>query len=192
MRKNAMIAEKVKKIKAEILDHGMDPINAAERLLEELNYKNYAPIPIVKILNELNFSVYASDVLPQNTSGYILIDPDLQEKFNTDRIIVVKRSDTLGRQRFTLAHEFAHYLFDFNENIPDRYLNAFDFDDSHGESEIRPNQFAAAFLMPSGYFSKKYKELSNLTEYDKVVELMNFFGVSRKSVLKRIEELNLN
>ncbi|MCH5197085.1 MAG: ImmA/IrrE family metallo-endopeptidase [Oscillospiraceae bacterium] len=187
-----MVAEKVKKIKGNIKERSIEnAIRVASELIDELNINN-VPVPIVKILNELGFAVYASDMPKQNISGFIIINPELNEKFNTDRVIAVERSDTLGRQRFTLAHEFAHYLFDFNENISYSYIDTYDQNKAEDISECIPSRFAAEFLMPKRIFISKYNELNNLSEYEKVSILMKDFDVSQKSVLKRIEELRLN
>lgn len=165
-------------------------IKVAKDLIKALEIKTY-PVPIVSILNDLGFSVFVSDIKDKNISGYITIDPDYINKFNTDKITAVEITDTNGRQRFTLAHEFAHYLFDFDEKNTATFFNTYDIKKADNEAEKIPSRFAAEFLMPDFLFTKRYNELGNLTYYEKVTQLVQDFNVTRKAVEKRIVELNL-
>lgn len=165
-------------------------INIAKKLIESLEIKKY-PVPIVSILNDLGFSVFVTDIKDKNISGFIAISPDYKDKFNTDKIIAVESTDTIGRQRFTMAHEFAHYLFDFNETNNATFFNTYDIEKSNTDEEAIPSRFAAEFLMPDFLFKKRFNELENLTYYEKINQLVDDFNVTTKAVKKRIEELNL-
>lgn len=165
-------------------------ISLAKKLIQSLGIKSY-PVPIVSILNELGFSVFVSDIQDKNISGFIAINPDFINKFNSDKIIAVELTDTIGRQRFTLAHEFAHYLFDFDESNVTTFINTYDIEKSDTEAEKIPSKFAAEFLMPDFLFKKRYNELSDLTYYGKISQLVQDFNVTRKAVEKRIIELDL-
>lgn len=187
MKSLAIISQFKKNIPKRDLNSAID---MAQKLVKSLGIKKY-PVPIVSILNDLGFSVFVSDIKDKNISGFIAINPDLKSRFNTDKIIAVESTDTIGRQRFTLAHEFAHYLFDFNESSKSVYFNTYDIEKSDTDAEKIPSRFAAEFLMPDFLFKKRFNELSDLTYYEKINQLVDDFNVTTKAVKKRIEELNL-
>lgn len=177
--------------KKDIPDRNIDSaVNMAKELIKSLGIKKY-PVPIVSILNDLGFSVFVTDIKDKNISGFIAISPDYKDKFNTDKIIAVESTDTIGRQRFTLAHEFAHYLFDFDETNNATFFNTYDIEKSNTNKETIPSRFAAEFLMPDFLFKKRFSELKDLTYYEKINQLVDDFNVTTKAVKKRIEELNL-
>lgn len=166
-------------------------IEVANKIIKTLKIKKY-PVPIVKILNDLGFLVVVSDMPNKNISGFIIIGEEVKDKTGNDKVIGVSMHDTVERQRFTLAHEFAHYLFDFNENKEICFFNTYDIGQADTDEEKIPSRFAAEFLMPKDMFVKRYKELDNLTRYEKINQLIIDFNTTQKSVIKRFEELNLN
>lgn len=165
-------------------------IKLAKELIQTLNIKEY-PVPIVSILKELGFAVFVTEMPRSNISGFIIIDSDLKEKFGTDKTIAIDNNDSLGRQRFTLAHEFAHYLFDFNENNETTFVNTYNLDKANENDEKIPSRFAAEFLMPEDMFRKRFEELSSMTHYERINQLVSDFNVTTKSIQKRFEELEL-
>lgn len=155
-------------------------------------YIEKMPVPIVQLAKKLCFSVFQQEFDKDNISGIIAIDPELREKFGNDKIITVNTKDNLGHQRFTIAHELAHYLFDFDENSSTQYYNAYDTTGSDNEIEERANFFAANLLMPRDEFVEKYNEYNGVfTLYDIVLKLSDDFQVSASAIKKRIEELSL-
>lgn len=164
----------------------------ASQIIKEMEIDTY-PIPIVSLLNELGFKVYTSTMPSAGISGFILINPELREKFGTDRVIAVSKDDSTGRQRFTLTHELAHYIFDFNENRRVKYFDTYNIQKADKESEAIPSRFAAEFLMPENLFVDRYKELKrkSFSLYEIVSTLMDDFNVTQKSVLKRFDELEI-
>lgn len=186
-----MCMSKIVEIKQKHLEKNEENvIFVANELLKELNIKK-APIDISKILNGLGFKIYVVDGLNESISGLIMIDPDLIEKYETDRIIILNSKDEPGRQRFTLAHEFSHYLFDFDEQKSTIYVDAYNTDRDSETPEIISSRFAAEFLIPKSLFVSKYNELKKETNnhYNHVMELMRYFDVSRKAIETRFEEL---
>lgn len=183
--------ERVKMCKQAVVDiRNTDNISAHDAAIKLLGeYKNELPIPIIKIVKDAGFSVFVQD-LPQNIGGYIVIDTDLEKKFNTDKIIVANESENTKRRRFTVAHEFGHFLFDFKSGK--EFTNAFENDNtSNSKKEMKVNEFAAELLMPKKEFSNKYKELKekNISEFDIISLLSDYFLTPIKSVEKRIIEI---
>ena len=177
-------------IKRQIKEKTIDEaIQLANLLIKKLHINNY-PIPIVSILNEIGFSIYTSE-MPSNISGFIAIDSSLEERFGTDKVIAVSNEDKIGRQRFTLAHEFAHYLFDFDDIKDERYVDTYNIKKSDKKSESVPSRFAAEFLMPKDMFYNRYKELkaTRLSMSVLVYQLSLDFNVSQKAVVKRFTEI---
>lgn len=150
------------------------------------------PVPIVQLAKNFCFSVFQQEFDKDNISGIIAIDPELRERFGNDKIITVNTKDNLGHQRFTIAHELAHYLFDFNEKLSTQYYNAYDTNDTNNKIENRANFFAANLLMPKDKFIQKYNEYNGTcTLYDIVLKLSDDFQVSASAINRRIKELSL-
>ena len=193
MKKMEKEKERIKMCKRAVVEirnmDGINPHDAATKLLGE--YENELPTPIIKIVKDAGFSVYVQD-LPQNIGGYIIVNADLEKKFNTDKIIVVNESENAKRRRFTVAHEFGHFLFDFKSGK--EFSNAFENDNTRdSQAEKRVNAFAAELLMPKEKFFDKFKELKekNISEFDIISILSDYFLTPIKSVEKRIAEIGL-
>lgn len=178
-------------IKKEIPERSIEnAVKIAKKIIASLGIKSF-PIPIVKILREIGFDVRVADIFEENISGFILIGQVVQDISGKDKAIGVSKYDSVERQRFTLAHEFAHYLFDFNENEDVEFFSTYDIEKADTDDEKIPSRFAAEFLMPEEMFIKRYKELEDLTRYEKINQLSQDFKSSQKSVIIRFEELGL-
>ncbi|NJK31588.1 MAG: ImmA/IrrE family metallo-endopeptidase [Deltaproteobacteria bacterium] len=95
-----------------------------------------APIMNLRELLETEGVRTAALVLPLNVSGLTLFGADL------GRFVAVQKHDVPLRQRFSLAHEYAHVVMD--SRGPGRVSRKREEDNI----EIRANAFAAAFLLP--------------------------------------------
>lgn len=162
--------------------------NITKKIIDDLKSKEF-PIPIVKIVGDLNFFV-GKQQMEDNLSGYIVISDEVKERFGKRKLICVNTKDSIGHQRFTIAHELAHYLFDYDENENCEFYNTYKTDEVQSDEEIRANKFAANLLMPEEEFKRQYNIFihsesfyQNMTEY---------FQVSKKAVARRIDELGLN
>lgn len=181
----------IRKFKERDLERNKEnAISVAKELISSLKITDF-PVPIVRIMNDLGFYVYSAEMPEEKISGFIMINPDIAEKIGSDRIVAVSCDDLVGRQRFTIAHEFAHYLFDFNEKTQTNYFDTYDTEKSNEPCEAIPSRFAAEFLMPEDMFVRRFNELKkgSLTRYDIVSTLVEDFQVSRKAVEKRCEEV---
>jgi Zn-dependent peptidase ImmA (M78 family) len=113
--------------------------------------------------------------------------------FRTDKvkIILVNSSKSLGHQNFTIAHELYHCLHD--TELINRACQVEMFD-RISEGEKIAELFAVHLLMPEdGIFHHlrlRGKVGSRLNLAD-VINLEQFFGVSRKAMCWRLEELKL-
>ena len=162
----------------------------AQMILDRLGIEE-VPIPIVAIMKSLNFQVVAGE-LKDEISGIIGIDDDLAKNFKSSKVIAINNKDNVGHQRFTMAHELAHYLFDFDVSNQIVYYNTYNTFEDENEEERRANYFAANLLMPEKKFKKEFDNVvikNNL--YVTVEKLSQIFLVSGEEVRRRISELSL-
>lgn len=170
-----------------------DVKEAAEKILSKSDMT--IPVKIVEICNQMGFNIYRQNLPPQ-ICGYIMIDGELKDKLQTDRIISVNERESNKRRRFTVAHELAHYLFDFDPEKSIQFFNKFELNHENGnEDEGRANRFAAELLMPETNIKEQFQKLANdksKSNYDKIQTLSDIFLTPPKSVEIRLrEELHL-
>ena len=169
----------------------------AYEVLDEMNMRNvsFGGTRIISILNEFGIKTYISEIDPPNLSAYIAIDPILMDKFGTNRVACVNTVRSDGHKRFAIAHELAHYLFDYDEDKDAVYYDTYIADQKEPieEKELRANRFAACILMPEDIFKEKYAEAKASKLIPNVTErLARYFRVSPKAVEKRFSELGLS
>jgi len=68
---------------------------------------------IVAILNSLGIRTFQKRMIPRELSAYISVNPKYLTMYDTTKIACVNSIDNAGHKRFALAHEFAHYIFDY-------------------------------------------------------------------------------
>ena len=95
-------------------------------------------------------------------------------------VIVVNKRHSWKRQRFTIAHEFYHYLND----LPHAEAKL-SYKPGAPAPERQANKFAAALLMPKDIVTKMMQD--NLT----VAEIANTLAVSKTALEIRLKELKL-
>ncbi|KPN73913.1 ImmA/IrrE family metallo-endopeptidase [Neisseria sp. 74A18] len=101
---------------------------------------------------------------------------------NGQPICMVRSTDALVRQRFTLAHELGHFVLNHGKAFRDNAANFNSYTTDYREYEA--NQFAAELLMPESaidYFVRQ----SNFT----VGELAKKFNVSGAAMEFRLNNL---
>lgn len=150
-------------------------------------------VPIVEILTKMGFKIYQSNLEPDSLSAYIAIDPKFEEVFESNKIACVNINDNIGDKRFALAHELAHYIFDFDEEESlyyyDTYFQGKDEKDMAGR---RANKFAINLLMPKATFQKTFDKCKELqSKADIVNALGRYFLVSSTAVLERLNEFGI-
>lgn len=150
-------------------------------------------VPIVEIMTKMGFKIYQSNLEPENLSAYIAIDPKFEDVFESNKIACVNNKDSIGFKRYALAHELAHYFFDFNDEESLYYYDTyFKKKDKKDMSEKCANRFAINLLMPRDEFEKAYNKCKELqSKADIVNALGRFFGVSSDAVLERLIELGI-
>ena len=112
-------------------------------------------------------------------------------KTNKVKVILVNSSKTLGHQNFTVAHEIYHCLYD--DNLVSRACKTESFD-RVSDSEQVADLFATHLLMPEDAIFNQLrlrKKLDVKLTLADIINLEQFFGVSRKAMCWRLEDLKL-
>ena len=107
------------------------------------------------------------------------------------KVILVNSSKTLGHQNFTVAHEIYHCLFD--ENLVSRACKTETFE-RVPDSEQVADFFATHLLMPEDAIFNQLrlrKKLDVKLSLADIINLEQFFSVSRKAMCWRLEDLKL-
>lgn len=148
-----------------------------EKAQENGNYSGRA-IDIEKILEEHEIKVI-KEALPNAISGYL-------KRKNGKWVVGINKNHHPKRQRFTMAHEFAHFCLHKDE---DEYFEDTTFfrAENKNSMEFTANEFAAELLMPEKIFKDAIRE--GIT---KVSDLAEAFMVSTLAVQYRAEALNIS
>jgi len=112
-----------------------------------LRYQKDAPVDITALVTEFGLSVYEKEDLPDGVSGMICRDPSPESPGGYS--IQVNANDVYTRRRFTIAHEFAHYLLHrdkIGDGITDDAM--YRSDKMTTQDEFEANNKAADLLMP--------------------------------------------
>lgn len=159
-------------------DEEMRQINTPEGLLKYARYHNIKTTPLdVEALTE-TLGI---------TLRFVPLSPDISGKLfrndhNSKWVMEINSLHHPHRQRFSIAHELAHFCCDicFKKEFKD---SNFFRDSNRNQMEIKANQFAAKILMPE----QEFNEQVTLTPL--VKDIADFFEVSAAAVLFRAREL---
>ena len=160
----------------------------ANSILLELNI-NQPPIDIISIAKSYNISIKPYD-LGEGVSGVLVIDKDKS-------VIGYNPSEHPHRQRFTVAHEFGHYVLHrkHSELFVDKEKVLFRNQDSAtGEfkREREANNFAAAMLMPKYLLENEAKKRdTDFFDEASISDLAKLFNVSVQAMTIRLTKLNM-
>ena len=169
----------------------------AVELRRDWDLNPYSPIDLFSIvlskLPDLTILFYP---MSDNTSGMCIkningIDlnelkdmGDSKEKSSEDMVICINSNMSKGRQRFTLAHELYHLLFE--EDKRNLIICEASNDD---DSEIEANIFASYLIMTYEGL-ERYAKTNNLTEWslEEIIRAEQYFQISHHAMLFRLRE----
>lgn len=116
-------------------------------------------------------------VLQDDVSGML-------KKIEDGWVVIVNSLHHRNRQRFTIAHEIAHYLLhrECSEEFVDKAF--FRSEDGVGGMEAQANKFAAKLLMPRDDFVDYVRNQS-----DSLKDVAEAFGVSTAAVKVRADSI---
>ena len=172
------------------------PLYAAispERLAEEERRRlglGDEPIRDIFALSELNGCRILRLPIPAGSklSGAFIYLEDREAAF-----ALINSADTPGRQAFTAAHEYCHYLKDRHEGPvienPDVFID--EYVSLYHPREKFAQTFAASFLMPASKVRALVeKEFGDRRlAFEHVLYLKRYFGVSFAAMLRKVREL---
>jgi len=106
-----------------------------------------------------------------------------------NHVVAINSAMTVGRQRFSMAHELFHLFYDTNLNAAIVCSKKIGFGQ---QTEKNADQFASYFLMPPDALNdemrKLKKEPDDKLTVNEIVKLEQHFGVSRQAILIRLIE----
>lgn len=159
----------------------------ASSILSELNITS-APVDIKEIAKQKGITIKPYD-LGESVSGMLFIK-------NGEGIISYNPSESMVRQRFTMAHELGHFLLhkktqdvfvDKQFQVHFRNENSSTGQDNQ---ELEANAFAAAILMPKELLMEEIKKHHfDLGDESAMKELAKLFSVSLQAMTFRMVNL---
>ncbi len=153
-------------------------------------YMSQPPVNVAQIIRDLGIR-FRNQPMGHGKSGFI-------EHQDGQFTITVNSTEGSQRQRFTAAHELAHYLLHREMLVKkgglarhdDSLFDAFapenpaqPFSPSH---EVEANKLAAEIIMPKEAVSENY-----VSEFDNLDVVSEMFGVSQAAMAIRLKTLGL-
>ena len=153
--------------------------NIAQQVLNETNTFDGQCTQIIKLARALGINVFTADILDSDVSGILKIEDG---EYN----IYIEKKQPATRQRFTIAHEIAHYILhrDLINRQQGSVLYRKDFN-SNTPVESQANTLAAALLMPRNEIIKAWKTLNNIQD------VASCFQVSTQAAYIRLNKLGV-
>ena len=113
------------------------------------------------------------------------------------KYIGINQTESLVRQRFTIAHELGHIFLHHQDQLNyDPSVELIHFRDEHSAAgtrtkEIEANAFAAELLMPAEAVKKEISDMKgiDLDDQKAVGRLADKFGVSQAAITVRLARL---
>jgi Zn-dependent peptidase ImmA (M78 family) len=146
-----------------------------------------APVPVEKLA-----ALLGAEIVLQPFSGEI--SGIVHRNKDGGAVIGVNSSNTIQRQRFTIAHEIGHLLLHADENLhvdknfPIGLRNEIS-GKSVNENEIEANQFAAALLMPPDLMAEDVKPFIGKDVMFAIQKLAKKYKVSEQAMSIRLSSL---
>lgn len=164
----------------------------ATKVLVHSGQINEPPVDPVTVANFLGLSVVYEN-FSDGLSGVLV------RKAGASPTIIISNSDSINRQRFSIAHECGHFVLNHSgELFVDNFvLNRRDVRSSYAidSKEIEANAFAAALLMPQDLLLSKVVELMEgdvmPTQKSLIFTLAGLFEVSEQAMGYRLSNLGI-
>lgn len=145
------------------------------------------PVPVQELADKLGIKVVSTQ-LQAGVSGALIKD-------GKKWFIIVNSNHHRNRQRFTIAHEIAHFhLGHAMEEHVDREFTVLMRDENSStaadEQEIEANRFAAELLMPEEFIIRDFIRLGRLDD-ETVTRLALKYQVSELALEHRLRNIGL-
>lgn len=152
----------------------------AAQLRIELGEDSFSPVDIFAVAQTIENLTIVYYPFGEKVSGMCIKG----QKGNN--LIAINSAMTLGRQRFTLAHEFYHMFFDASMvSVCSMLLN------TNRGVEKEADMFASYFLMPEAALSIRAKKILDENKSKKlslsdVIKIEQYFGLSHQATVYRL------
>ena len=160
----------------------MEISSKAALLRKKLGEDESSPIDIFQLVQTIDKLTLVFYPLNNNISGICY-------KGKSSNVIVINSDMSIGRQRFSLAHELYHLYFD-ESGISSASLTTIGKGD---ENEKKADQFASYFLIPQSSLYGLIESIKGKNKHDRlniedVIKIEQYYGVSHKAILYRLME----
>lgn len=171
--------------------YGNSDIENLVREVEDILGLHGKVFEIGQALNKTGFRIFRAE-LDDDTSGVFACDKGFEKYLGAGKkkVVLLNKNKSLENQRFTMAHELGHYIFDYEHK---EYFSKHGSEEADTPKEKRASRFAAALLMKKDEFKDSFEALK-IMGYDpkSIVEsLAKEYCVPQTAVARRIEELKL-
>lgn len=159
-----------------------DLMTKAIQYRKELGEDSNSPIDIFSLAQNIERLTLVHYPMGDSISGMCI------KGKNRNSVIAINSAMSLGRQRFSLAHEFFHLRYD------DNILSICGKTIGNGKDiEKKADLFASYFLIPAAELEIKSAELAKKHIFkklslDDVIRLEQYFGVSHQAMVIRLKE----
>lgn len=151
-------------------------------------HQHRLPIDPVQIAVDLGIKVYYDFSMSKNVAGKIRRVKEANARATYE--ILVNARDHQNRQRFTVAHELAHYIL-HRDLIGDEIVDDALYRSSlGGHLETQANRLAADIILPASQITRMLNDIGN--EPTSVPALAAKFNVSEQAMSIRLKELSGN
>lgn len=157
-------------------------LDAADRA-RIADHQDVAPVRLSDLAKALGVPVKAATLAP-GISGEI-------RPYENGFVIRINRHDPAKRQRFTVAHELAHFLLHADQigtGISDDVLYRSSLSDRR---EAQANRLAADILMPDGLVRQQVEAAYEKGVGDLVLFLAEEFAVSEAAMRIKLDQLGV-
>lgn len=151
-------------------------------LRRQLGEDSQSPIDIFSLAYDIEHLSVVFYPMGERLSGMCI-------KGQSNNVISINSGMSVGRQRFSMAHEFFHLFYDTNlaTTVCSKKIGV------GQQIEKDADQFASYFLMPPDALTDaigRIKKNEDRLSVHSIVKLEQHFGVSRQSILFRLLEDN--
>ena len=106
-------------------------------------------------------------------------------RVDADIVICINSATSYGRQRFTLAHELYHILY---EELNGRMVCGMSMSDDRPDSEREADMFAGYLLMPYDALFQYSNRFLSKWSLSRVIDAEQFFQISHMAMVYRLEK----
>lgn len=159
-----------------------DLMTKSIQLRKELGEDSHSPIDIFSLAHNIEKLTLVYHPMGDSLSGMCI------KGKSGDCVIAINSAMSLGRQRFSLAHEFYHLYYDHNMvSVCGKKIG----DGKNIEKEA--DMFASYFLIPAAELECKAAQLATKHEdgklsLDDIIKLGQYFRVSHQAMVIRLKK----